>query len=141
MQFFLFPGILTILKTHPGSILIYSLQSVMPVLIIRRPKLPNNFIPPASPLNAAYLVKKLENAINNCNREKYMKDRILKMLYDSQTSKVPMSEIIHDLFDSIRQLESFGMIITHTSCSGSKIDDIEITKLGREYCKEKLLKK
>ncbi len=70
-----------------------------------------------------------------------MKDRILKMLYDSQASKVPMSEIIHDLFDSIHQLESFGMIKTHTSCSGSKIDDIEITKLGREYCKEKLLKK
>jgi len=70
-----------------------------------------------------------------------MKNRIITILAESKEKKVEMREIIHDLFESIQQLEDFGMIKVERSFSGSKVDSLEITKLGREFYKEKISKK
>ena len=70
-----------------------------------------------------------------------MKNKILTILATQDKKTVDMSEIIHELFQSIEQLETFGMININRSSFGSKVDSLEITKLGREFYKEKILKK
>lgn len=70
-----------------------------------------------------------------------MKNRIITILAESSNKTVDMSAIIWNMFESIEQLEDFGFVKVNRSFSGSKVDSLEITKLGREFYKEKILKK
>jgi DNA-binding MarR family transcriptional regulator len=68
-----------------------------------------------------------------------MKKSILKRL--NKNKSIGIEVLIQDLFHSIRQLEKSGFIETKRSFSGNKVDSLEITNLGREFYKEKILKK
>lgn len=67
-----------------------------------------------------------------------MKKSILKRL--NKNKSIGIEVLIQDLFRSIRQLEDSGFIETKRSFSGSKVDSLEITKLGIDFYKEKILK-